>query len=146
MSQPHVVSASAEIAAGAPTVFELIADPTRQPEWDGNDNLVASTSERVRQVDDVFEMTNTNGRVRENHIVEFTEGRLLAWRPSAVGEPQPGHLWRWDVEPLGDGSCYVTHTYDWSQLTDDSRMERARGTTSAMLQASLERLKALAEG
>jgi len=36
---PRVVSASREIAAGPGRIFELIADPARQPRWDGNDNL-----------------------------------------------------------------------------------------------------------
>ena len=36
---PRVVSASREIAAGPQEIFELIADPTQQPRWDGNDNL-----------------------------------------------------------------------------------------------------------
>jgi hypothetical protein len=33
----------------------------------------------------------------------------------------------------------VTHTYDWSRLTDSNRFERARSTTSATLHASLAR-------
>jgi hypothetical protein len=39
----------------------------------------------------------------------------------------------------------VTHTYDWSQLTDENRLARARATTSERLQASVEGLAALAE-
>ena len=40
MTEPdRVVSASRRIAAPAAAIFELIADPARQPEWDGNDNL-----------------------------------------------------------------------------------------------------------
>ena len=145
MEQTYVVTAVGTIEQSADTVFELIADPARQPEWDGNDNLVGSTSPRVRHVGDVFEMINTNGHVRENHVVEFTEGHLVAWRPSPMGEPQPGHLWRWEVASLSDHTCRVTHTYDWSQLTDETRMDRARSTTPDNLQASIDRLKALAE-
>ena len=37
--EQRVVSASREIAAGPERIFELIADPARQPGWDGNDNL-----------------------------------------------------------------------------------------------------------
>jgi hypothetical protein len=36
----RVVSASREILAGPGPIFELIADPAAQPQWDGNDNLV----------------------------------------------------------------------------------------------------------
>src|SRR5258705_12186746 len=93
---PKVVTASREIAASADKIFELIADPSLQPRWDGNDNLAeASTGQRVRAVGDVFTMTLTMGSDRTNHVVEFEEGRLIAWRPSEPGRELPGHLWRW---------------------------------------------------
>jgi uncharacterized protein YndB with AHSA1/START domain len=142
-----VVSASREIAAPAEKIFELIADPSLQPRWDGNDNLAeAPTGQRVRSVGDVFTMTITMGSVRENHVVEFDEGRLLAWRPAEPGKEPPGHLWRWELEPIDDLRTLVTHTYDWSLLTDEMRLPRARATTADRLQASIEGLAELAEG
>jgi uncharacterized protein YndB with AHSA1/START domain len=141
-----VVSASREIAAPAEKIFELIADPSLQPRWDGNDNLAeAPTGQRVRAVGDVFTMTITMGSVRENHVVEFDEGRPIAWRPSEPGKEPPGHLWRWELEPIDDSRTLVTHTYDWSLLTDEMRLPRARATTADRLQASIERLAELAE-
>jgi uncharacterized protein YndB with AHSA1/START domain len=143
---PRVVSASREIAAGPGQIFELIADPAQQPRWDGNNNLGhAPAGQRVRGVGDVFTMTLTAGMVRENHVVEFEEGRRIAWTPSEVGETPPGHLWRWELEPLGESRTRVTHTYDWTNLTDEKRLVRARSTTSDMLSASLDRLAPLAE-
>lgn len=143
---PRVVSASREIAADAGQIFGLIADPAQQPRWDGNENLAdAPSGQRVRAVGDVFTMTLTLGSVRENHVVEFDEGRLIAWRPSELGKTPPGHLWRWTLEPLDSSRTRVTHTYDWSELTDEGRFARARATTADMLQASLDRLAALAE-
>jgi uncharacterized protein YndB with AHSA1/START domain len=136
-----VVTAGREIAAPAAVIFELIADPARQPAWDGNDNLArAASGQRVRAVGDVFTMVLTKGSVRENHVVEFEEGRLLAWRPSEPGQPPPGHLWRWVLEPIDDSRTRVTHTYDWTQLRDPKRLPRARATTEASLRASLDRL------
>jgi uncharacterized protein YndB with AHSA1/START domain len=141
-----IVVASRAIAAPAARIFELIADPARQPEWDGNDNLRrAPEGQRIRQVGETFTMVLTKGQTRENHVVEFEEGRLIAWRPSPVGAPQPGHLWRWELEPLSDSATRVTHTYDWTHLTDRSRFPRARSTTSDKLAASIDRLAALAE-
>ena len=141
-----VVSASREIAAPADKIFELIADPSLQPRWDGNDNLAeAPTGQRVRAVGDVFTMTITMGSIRENHVVEFEEGRLIAWRPSEPGKEPPGHLWRWELEPLDDSRTPATHTYDWSRLTDEMRLPRARATTADNLQASIGRLAELAE-
>ncbi|WP_109472910.1 SRPBCC family protein [Ornithinimicrobium cavernae] len=143
----RVVTAQRQVAAGADQIFELIADPARQPAWDGNDNLAeAPSGQRVRAAGDVFVMTLTNGKQRENHVVEFDEGRLIAWQPAEPGKEPPGHLWRWELEPVDTAHTLVTHTYDWTRLTDESRLPRARATTTQSLEASLERLAAHAEG
>jgi uncharacterized protein YndB with AHSA1/START domain len=143
---PRVVSASREIAASSDLIFELIADPAQQPRWDGNDNLAeAEPGQRVRSVGDVFAMTLTAGSLRENHVVEFDEGRRIAWRPSESGKRPPGHLWRWELEPLTETRTRVTHTYDWSQLTDENRLPRARRTTPDRLRASIDRLAEIVE-
>ena len=144
---PRVASASREIAAGAGTIFELIADPAQQPRWDGNDNLAAAAAgQRVRRAGDVFTMRITTGSIRENHVVEFDEGRRIAWMPAEPGQRPPGHLWRWELESTGASRTLVTCTYDWTRLTDEGRLPRARATTADRLRASLDRLAALAEG
>ena len=141
-----IVEASRVIAADADLIFEYIADPARQPLWDGNDNLASAPGgQRIRRVGDVFTMTLTLGSVRHNHVVEFVEGRAIAWRPSEPGGEPPGHLWRWELEPVGDRLTRVTHTYDWTELADPSRIARARWTTAERLEASLARLAALVE-
>jgi uncharacterized protein YndB with AHSA1/START domain len=135
------VSVTRIIAANAQRIFDLIADPALQPQWDGNDNLAsAAPGQRVRQAGDVFKTTLTQGGVRENHVVEFIEGSQIAWRPAEPGKQPPGHLWRWVLEPVSADLTSVTHTYDWTQLTDTTRLARARATTRDMLRASLDRL------
>ena len=142
----RVATTSLDISAPAAQIFELIADPSRQPQWDGNDNLAdAPEGQRIRGVGEVFTMSITQGAVRENHVVEFDEGRLIAWRPSEPGSPPPGHLWRWELAPIDEGRTRVTHTYDWSGLTDETRFERARATTADWLARSLRRLAEAAE-
>ena len=142
-----MVSASREIAARPGRIFELIADPAQQPRWDGNDNLAeAAEGQRVRRQGDVFTMTLTRGSIRENHVVEFDEGRRIAWMPAEPGQRPPGHLWRWELDPAGPSHTRVTCTYDWSRLTDQTRLPRARATTADRLQASLDLLAGLAEG
>ena len=91
-------------------------------------------------------MTTTQGNVRENHVVEFAEGRRIAWLPSEPGQQPPGHLWRWELEPVDEAHTRVTHTYDWTRLTDEKRLPRARATTADRLRASLDKLADLAEG
>src|SRR5664279_2187287 len=144
---PRVASTSRDIAAGLEPIFQLIADPSQQPRWDGNDNLAeAPAGQRVRRVGDVFTMTLTSGGVRENHVVEFVEGRRIAWQPAEPEQEPPGHLWRWELDPIDGSHTRVTHTYDWSQLTDKNRFARARDTTPDRLRPSIDRLAALVEG
>ena len=142
----RIVSATRVISASAERIFELIADPSHQPSWDGNNNLAsAAPGQRVRQVGDVFKTTLTNGAVRENHVVEFTEGSKIAWCPAEPRKQPPGHLWRWELNAINATLTSVTHTYDWSALTDRTRLDRARSTTADMLRESIDRLAVQAQ-
>ena len=142
-----MASASREIAADAGTIFELIADPAQQPRWDGNDNLAAAAAgQRVRRAGDVFTMRITTGDIRENHVVEFDEGRLIAWMPAEVGQKRPGHLWRWELEPLGRVP-HAGHPHLRLDPADGREPLPARPVDHRRrLNASLDRLAALAEG
>lgn len=147
MSDSRVVTFERTVDASAEVLFDLVADPARQPEWDGNENLAhAEPDQRILGIGDVFVMTLTReGMRRQNHVVEFVEGRVVAWKPSEEGLEPPGHLWRWEFEPLDDGRTLVRHTYDWTALFDEDRLPRARATTSQRLAASVDRLAEVAE-
>jgi hypothetical protein len=67
------------------------------------------------------------------------------WLPSKPGQQPLGHLWRWELEPVDEAHTRVTHIFDWSALTDEQRIPRARATTDDKLRASLDRLAELAE-
>lgn len=139
--ESRIASVSRQIDAPAARIFELIADPTLQPSWDGMDNLdSAPAGQRIKGSGEVFTMLLKNGVTRENHVVEFDEGSLVAWQPAEPGNTPPGHLWRWELEPLAAGRTLVTHTYDWTALHDESRFERARATTPATLKGSIDKL------
>jgi hypothetical protein len=43
----------------------------------------------------------------KNTVVEFEEGRRIAWRHFGR------HIWRYELEPV-DGGTLVTETFDWS--------------------------------
>lgn len=147
----RIVSASRVIEAPADVIFDLIADPARQPEWDGNANLLsAHPGQRVHAVGDVFVTTLEDHLPgtppeRESHVVEFDEGRVVAWKPSLPGDTCPGHLWRWELSAIDESSTRVTHTYDWSDLHDERRQARAAATDETYLRASLDRLASAAE-
>lgn len=146
MDETRIASASRSIAAPADRIFALLADPAEHSRIDGNDNVARATEGgRVTGAGDVFTCELTGGALRENHVVEFEESRRIAWRPAAPGGTPPGHLWRWELEPDGTTATRVTHTYDWTELTDPKRFERARATTADRLQSSVDRLAALVE-
>ncbi|RBP67038.1 uncharacterized protein YndB with AHSA1/START domain [Brevibacterium sanguinis] len=141
-----VVTAEITVNAPAAEVFELIADPSRHADWDGNDNVATSApGQRVTAPGVSFITTLTKGVERENHVVDFVEGERIAWMPSEVGGEPFGHKWMWEVEALGETSATVRQTYDWTRLLDVRRLSRARSTTQETLLASMERLKELAE-
>lgn len=143
---PRVISVTETIHAPAATIFELIADPARQPEWDGNANLLtAPAGQRVHAVGDEFAMSLHKGTTNYNRIIEFEEGRRIAWQPHPEGEDAPGHVWKWEIAPVSANESRVTHTYDWTNLHDERREARARATGEEQLAASLTRLKQLAE-
>ena len=146
MDEERIIAASRAISASAERIFELIADPARHPDWDGNDNLASSApGQRVHRVGDVFKTTLNGGAVRENHIVEFIEGSQIAWLPAEPRKQPPGHLWRFQLDQVNNTLTKVTHTYDWTALTDSTRLIRARATTADMLRESLDRLARLAQ-
>ncbi|SER71459.1 Uncharacterized conserved protein YndB, AHSA1/START domain [Propionibacterium cyclohexanicum] len=148
MPTDKLVTAETEIAAPAGVIFEFIADPARQPSWDGNDNLEsADPGQRIYQLGESFVTLITSGDARENHIVEFEEGRRIAWCPGPVGGAPFGQLWRWELEPIDADHTLVRHSYDWSGLppSEEARRQRAARTRPENLQASLTRLKALSE-
>jgi uncharacterized protein YndB with AHSA1/START domain len=141
-----IVSATRAMSASAERIFALIAEPSSQPSWDGNNNLASSApGQRVHQVGDVFKTTLTNGAVRENHVVEFIENTKIAWLPAEPGKQPPGHLWRWELSEINSTLTTVTHTYDFTALTDAKRLEKARSTTAEMLRESMDNLAMLAQ-
>ncbi|GAA2025946.1 SRPBCC family protein [Yaniella flava] len=146
MTESRITSAEREVSIPAAQVFKLIADPARHPQFDGNDNLSrADQGQRIDRVGQRFTMELTNGQSRDNEVVEFEEGRRIAWKPAPVGEEPRGHVWRWELEPVNDLTTLVRHTYDWSELTDETRFERARANTEEALSRSVTKLAELAE-
>jgi hypothetical protein len=111
MAGELVVSASIEIAAPAPQIFDILADPRRHVEIDGSDMIrccldgperLGLSSEFVMSM----RLWGVPYRVR-NRVVEFEENRLIAWRHF---EPQ---RWRFELEPTESG-IRVTETFDYS--------------------------------
>lgn len=97
------------IHAPAAQVFELLADPRRHPDFDGSGTLRGSVTGPARlSLGARFGMDMHLGvpyRIG-NEVVEFEEGRRIAWCHFYK------HRWRYELEPVDDATTVVTETFD----------------------------------
>jgi uncharacterized protein YndB with AHSA1/START domain len=108
----RLVSASTTVAAPPEVVFAILADPRQHPRIDGSGTLQGTVSgpERLSKGAEFgmdMKMYGLPYKIR-NRVVEFDEGRLIAWRHFG------GHRWRYELEPV-DGGTRVTETFDYSR-------------------------------
>jgi uncharacterized protein YndB with AHSA1/START domain len=137
------VSRSIEIDAPPRTVFDLLADPRRHPDFDGSGTVRSAVSGPAR-----LSLGATFGvamRIRlpyriANTVVEFEEDRRIAWRHFGR------HRWRFELEPVGSGTR-VTETFDWSTSLGPALIDRTSfpAMNARSIEATLPRLKELAE-
>jgi hypothetical protein len=106
----RVVSVERTIRASPQAIFDVLADPSRHPEIDGSGTVRANrpgSPERLA-LGSTFGMDMRYGvpyRIT-NTVVEFEEGRLIAWRHFG------GHIWRYRLEPV-NGGTKVTEEFDY---------------------------------
>lgn len=103
------VSATGVVAATPQDVFDYLRRPVNHAAISGDGTVrdAVGGAERL-QLGSKFGMKMRLGvpyRV-SSKVVEFEEDRLIAW--THIG----GHRWRWELEPLGDGTTRVTETFD----------------------------------
>jgi len=106
-----VVSRTREITAPAQAIFDLLADPRRHHEIDGSGSVQAAQMNAPERLalGAKFGMNMKIGlpyRIT-NIVVEFEEGRQIAWRHFG------GHVWRYILEPTESGTK-VTEQFDWT--------------------------------
>ncbi len=136
------VSVTRVVAAPATAIFDLLADPSQHPLLDGSTSVIAVRSAPRRLSAGARFSMKMNLGVRysiTNTVVEFEEGRRLAWRHGS------GHRWVWQLEPDGDERTVVTESFDWS-TAHTPRLIELLGfprRNAAGMQATLERLESL---
>lgn len=115
------ISRSRVVAASPGAIFDLLADPARHPELDGSGSVRGSLSTGPRRLElgARFGMRMRLGLPYTilNTVVEFEEGRLIAWRHFS------GHRWRWRLAELSGGRTEVTETFDWSTARSPRAIE-----------------------
>ena len=143
----RVVSASIDIAAPAATVFAILVDPRQHSRIDGSGSVrdTVSGPDRLSRGATFRTDMKLGGFPYkiDNRVVEFEEGRLIAWRHFG------GHRWRYELEPTADAATRVTESFDYSMYAAPQRLLiEALGFPARNLrgiEATLQTLKEAAE-
>ena len=141
------VSAERVVNAAPQEVFDLLADPRRHREFDGSGTVRDVVDGPARLSDGaVFGMGMKAGAPYSmtNTVVEFEEGRRIAWQPrptnglarKAIG----GRIWRYELEPV-PGGTRVRETWDITQERVPPLVFGLRWLTKVSMERTLTRLQ-----
>lgn len=140
------MNSTIEIAAPAAAIFSILANPHRHADIDGSGTLNAGIEGPERlSLGATFKVRVTQRKrfsyPTRNKVVEFEENRRIAWKHWG---PQ---IWRYELEPAGEGSTLVTETFDYSgyRLFAGIARRMFAGNQQA-LDKTLVRLKEFVEG
>lgn len=158
MSEDKQLQTSRTINAAAEKIFTFLADPNRHTELDGAGMLRGVEGEigTVSRVGDAFVMNMHQEALGDyqvrNEIVAFEPVRRIAWAPSIhppgalahlVGDIDlSGYYYAWDLAPDPEGGTKVTHTYDWSAVTDENAVAIFPIVSLEQMETTLEHLDA----
>jgi uncharacterized protein YndB with AHSA1/START domain len=103
-------SACRVVPAPSADVFELLANPRRHALIDGSGHVAdvqPGTPERLSAGARFGMQMRWHVPYKIlNEVVEFEEGRRIAWRHFG------GHRWRYELEPVAEDRTQVTETFD----------------------------------
>ncbi len=145
MSKTRHVSTSRVIAADRQAIFDLLADPSMHPVIDGSGTVTEAVTDGPERLAEgvSFGMKMKMGAPYsvDNTVVEFEEGRRIAWRHFS------GHRWRYELEDV-EGGTKVTETFDWSTARAKLALEIAGFPKRNLegMRRTLERLDAQVTG
>lgn len=134
------------VPAPASEIFELLVNPARHHEIDGSGTVRESSGSAPERLSAnakfgmkmrmgvPYRMTNT--------VVDFVENELIAWRH--IG----GHVWRYALEDLGDGTTKVTEEFDWrpARFPPGLKLIKAPQQNAESIEKTLVRMAALFAG
>ncbi len=148
----YVLSVEREVAAPPQAVFAILADVSRHHLIDGS-GMLQGADEKTPQH---LAMGTTFGMGMKmlvsystvNRVVEFEEGRRIAWKTGptgSMGRWVAGRVWRYELSPTEAGTL-VRESWD---ITDDHQRALLKlggiysGKVRRDMQRTLERLSRL---
>ncbi len=150
------VSASRRIAAPASKIFEIVSNPAGHVDIDGSGMLEAtSRAGQLTAVGETFDMAMDRAPLGDipdmgkyevrNTVTQIIPDRLFEWGIGGVDRPPLGHVYGWQIDPVGDDECDVTNYCDWTNIPDEMRTRRAWPVVPVqMLEKSVENLERVA--
>jgi uncharacterized protein YndB with AHSA1/START domain len=139
-----VVSVERIIPAPPEKIFDLLANPSRHREIDGSGTVRDPEQSERLKLGSVFDMKMKFGvpYTMRNTVVEFEEGRRIAWQPRPKRFKKfGGRIWRYELEPVADGTK-VRETWDISQETGMKGVVAKGGKhTATAMEKTLERIE-----
>lgn len=160
MTSTDRVAVSRVVDASAATVFRIVSDPDGHVEIDGSGMLEAApNARRLEAVGDTFDMDMDReplgdiplGKYKvRNTVTKFVPDSLVEWNVGGVERPPLGHVYGWEITPVGDAQSEVTNYCDWSNVDLNSLPEQMRDRFKfpivpiAMMERSVENLARIA--
>jgi hypothetical protein len=150
------VAATRRIAAPASTIFAIVSDPAGHVEIDGSGMLVAAPdAPALAEVGQTFDMDmdreplgdipNMGKYQVHNTVTQITPDRLFEWAVGSADRPYFGHVYGWQIDPVGDNECDVTNYCDWTDIPEERLAARAWPIVPlSMLEKSVENLERIA--
>jgi uncharacterized protein YndB with AHSA1/START domain len=146
-SNPNVATVERFIPAPADAIFELLAHPARHRDIDGSGTVRDADESSTRlSLGATFGMSMKAGLGyrMENEVIEFEEGRRIAWQPRPsirfMRRFAGGRIWRYELTPT-EGGTTVRESWDISQEVHAKMVRPLRGTTVKAMAATLERIE-----
>ena len=137
----QIVHSSRIIPAAAGDIFELLAQPSQHSLIDGSGTVQGTQPRTPARLSSgaKFGMQMRWGLPYKilNEVVEFEEGRRIAWRHFA------GHVWRYQLEPVDARTTRVTEQFDPTHARSPHvlRLMRASQRNQRSITQTLQRLE-----
>jgi hypothetical protein len=150
------VAVTRRIAAPASALFQIVSSPAGHVEIDGSGMLEAAPDSRpLTAVGETFDiemdrtpLNDIPGLVKykvRNTVTRIVPDRLFEWNVGGTESPPVGHVYGWQLDPVGRAETDVTNYCDWSNLPADVYGRRPWPIVPVeMLERSVENLERIA--